>query len=71
VFVTVNPVHLSKTFEGKAGAYLKELNSKCRLLVLTSDIRPGVFVLKLITALIYGFRYKLECLSPESLYSLV
>jgi hypothetical protein len=29
---------------------------------------PGARIIKLITAIIYGFRNKLECLSPASLF---
>ncbi len=31
--------------------------------VLATDHRPGASIIKLITAVIYGFRNKLECLS--------
>jgi hypothetical protein len=33
--------------------------------------RPGAYIIKLITAVIYGFRNKLECLSLAKLSSLV
>ncbi len=36
-----------------------------------TNTTPGACIIKLITAVIYGFRNKLECLSLESLSSLM
>ncbi len=48
----------------------KELN-KVVTFYLGKPFQPGACIIKLITAVIYGFRNKLECLSLASLPSLV